>query len=183
MVAQALHYGLAINVMHKYDDVTQLVVACMFNVATKEDLESWLDTFIKSCDSTDPEIFDIYCHDVAKERARFVDYFQKVHPKFEIGSAEGIRACKTVLLHQIQLLQIREIAPSSFCRFIFELETSLLDNAIPVEGVIPYPDFLGDLWNACDWCDASWTLDNSDYLRDESKRVAEALEKGTNIKF
>ncbi len=36
--------------------------------------------------------------------------------------------------------------------------------------------FLGDLYNACDWCDDTWTLENAPYLAEESARVASKIE-------
>ncbi len=39
-----------------------------------------------------------------------------------------------------------------------------------------HPSFIGDLYNACDWCDESWTLENAPYLVEEAERVLKALQ-------
>ncbi|MCW1916522.1 hypothetical protein OJ996_23245 [Luteolibacter sp. GHJ8] len=37
--------------------------------------------------------------------------------------------------------------------------------------------FLGNLYNACDWCDDGWTLENSPYLAEEAGRVASEIDR------
>ncbi|MEX1366676.1 MAG: hypothetical protein AB1Z98_26355 [Nannocystaceae bacterium] len=160
--------------MPKVDDVTQLGVACIFDAATHKEIESWVYTAAAEGE-LDPDVFGILSRDVRTSRARFERYFRKVRPGFRIDSDEGIRACKTLLKQQIDRLHAEQIAPYAFCRFICALEAYYLDNASEIDGAIPYPDFLGDLWNACDWCDESWTLDNAEDLRDESARIAQTL--------
>jgi len=40
---------------------------------------------------------------------------------------------------------------------------------------LEYPLWLGDLWNACDWCDESWSLSNSPHLKEEADKVIRYL--------
>ncbi|MEM7144194.1 MAG: hypothetical protein AAF591_03600 [Verrucomicrobiota bacterium] len=159
------------------NDLIQLGVTCMFGAATKEEIESWINTNAASDGEVDPDIFEIFSRDVRTSRSRLEQYFRKRRPEFKIDSDEGVQACKRVLKQQIGRLHSKEITPYTFCRFICELEAYYMDNASKIDGKIPYPDFLGDLWNACDWCDESWTLDSAGHLRDESARVAETLTK------
>jgi len=158
-------------------DLAELGVACTFDVATKDEIESWINQTAATVDEVDPEIFEIFSKCVQVSRSKFETHFRKLRPDFRIDSEEGKKACITVLRRQIKKLHSQDITPFEFCRFIGNLENYYMDNGAKVEGKIAYPEFIGDLWNACDWCDESWTLDNSEYLNSESRRVAETLAK------
>ena len=58
------------------------------------------------------------------------------------------------------------LAPIDFCRRFSELEVTALTVS---DGT--YPQVFHDLYNACDWCDAYWTLANSPHLRDAASRL------------
>lgn len=153
-------------------DLVKLGVACLLGIATKEEIDSVVSGLTEGHDPVDPEVFEIFSKDPQQSRSRFVDYFRKLRPDFAIDSDEGVSACKELLVKQIERLHCRDITPFDFCNFVQVLEACYLDNAARTEGDVAYPDFLGDLWNVCDWCDESWTLENAESLRRESKRVA-----------
>jgi hypothetical protein len=64
------------------------------------------------------------------------------------------------------LLKRRELTPMQFCKRIQEIEAQVLDHRMR------YPLWLGEAWDACDWCDESWTVENSPWLIDIAKKIA-----------
>jgi hypothetical protein len=72
------------------------------------------------------------------------------------------------IAREIKRLLNRVIPPFQFCKIVNSLDASLSDSG-------RYPKWLGELWNACDWCDESWTLENQKHLKDTAERLLTTL--------
>ncbi len=95
-------------------------------------------------------------------------------PDFQIGTEEDLEPCKAELKRQIGLLLDRQITPSNFCKFFNSMEVHLISDS---EFTPDEVAFLGNLYNCCDWCDDTWTLENSPHLAEEGARVASEIDK------
>ena len=71
-----------------------------------------------------------------------------------------------------------QILPLSICNLIMDIEVAFLSasRGLP-ENIADYPEWLGSLWNACDWCDESWTFENSPHLETEIQIQVEKIEE------
>jgi hypothetical protein len=105
----------------------------------------------------------------------FIDFS---FPEFRIDGDEGLALCRAELRRQIGLLLDRQISPSSFCQFFSSMEDKLVIDA-DLSGL--EVAFLGDLFNACDWCDETWTLESAPYLAEESARVASEIDRAEQV--
>ncbi|WP_180124369.1 hypothetical protein [Acinetobacter sp. YH12097] len=57
--------------------------------------------------------------------------------------------------------------PLKLCKIFSNLEKGFLDAPRGLENNIAYyPEWIGDLYDACDWCDETWTIENSPHLID-----------------
>ena len=152
----------------------QLYVACHYGSATKVDIESFIQFTIESGVEYDSRLFEAHGNDLHVARTKMSEFIGASFPEFRIESDEGLLTCEAELKRQIRSLLDRQITPSSFCRFFNSMENELLIHLdLPPSGV-PY---LGVLFNACDWCDDTWTLENAPYLAEESARVLSKIEE------
>jgi hypothetical protein len=151
----------------------QLYVACHFGSASKEDIESFIQSVVDGGDEYDSRLFEAHANDVRVARTKMIEFIEASFPVFCIDSDEGLRTSRAELKRQIRLLLDRQITPSTFCSFFNSMESALVidSDLSPDEAA-----FLGDLYNACDWCDDTWTLENAPYLAEEGARVASKIE-------
>lgn len=57
--------------------------------------------------------------------------------------------------------------PLKLCTIFSNLECGFLDAPRRLKNNIAYyPKWIGDLYDACDWCDETWTIENSPHLID-----------------
>ena len=155
-------------------DYRHLAVACYFDSASTAEIEAFIQSVVEGDREYDSCLFEAYSKDVRIARAKMFEFIHVSFPDFSIDSEEGIKSCEAELKRQVGLLLSREIKPVCFCQFFNSLESALVvDRDLPPEKV----SFLGDLYNACDWCDDSWTLESAPYLAEEAARVASKTEK------
>ena len=153
-------------------DYRQLAVACHFGSASRADLESFIQSTVEGGNEYDDRLFEAQANDLGVARAKMLEFIAVSFPDFQITTDEGIRSCRVELKRQIGRLLDQQITPFSFCRFFNSMEDELVINSNLSPDEVA---FLGDLYNACDWCDPTWTLENSPYLAEESARVASEI--------
>ena len=152
----------------------QLSVACHFGSASKADIESFIQAVVEGGDEYDSRLFQAHANDLRLARTKMLEFIDASFPEFCIDSFEGLAACKAELKRQIVLLLDRQITPSTFCQFFNSMESELvISSDLSADEVA----FLGDLFNACDWCDDTWTLESAPYLAEEASRVASRIEE------
>jgi hypothetical protein len=107
-----------------------------------------------------------------------IEFIDASFPEFRIDSVEGLAACRAELKRQSGLLLDRQITPATFCQFFNSMESELvISSDLSADEVA----FLGDLFNACDWCDETWTLESAPYLAEEASRVASRIEEAEQV--
>jgi hypothetical protein len=154
-------------------DHRQLYVACRFGSASKADIEAFIRSVVDGGDEYDSRLFEAHANDVRVARTKTIEFIEASFPEFSIDSDEGLLTCRAELKRQIRLLLDRQITPSTFCSFFNSMESALvIDSDLSPDEVA----FLGDLYNACDWCDDTWTLESAPYLAEEGVRVASRIE-------
>jgi hypothetical protein len=152
----------------------QLYVACHFGSASQADIESFIQSVVDGGEEYDSRLFEAHANDVRVARTKMIEFLEASFPKFSIDGGEGLLTCRAELKRQIRLLLDRQITPSTFCSFFNSMESALvIDFDLSPHDVA----FLGDLYNACDWCDETWTLENAPYLAEEGARVASKIEE------
>ena len=162
------------NVLQEMLGHRQLSVACHFGTASRADIESFIHSAVEGGDDYDSRLFEAHANDLRVARTKMIEFIDASFPEFRINSDEGLLTCRAELKRQIRLLLDRQITPSSFCRFFNSMESELvIDFDLDPHDVA----FLGNLYNACDWCDDTWTLESAPYLAEESAHVASRIEE------
>jgi hypothetical protein len=163
-----------LDVLQEMLDHRQLSVACHFGSASKTDIESFIQAVVGSGVEYDSRLFQAHANDLRVARLKMLEFIDASFPEFCIDSVEGLAACRAELKRQIALLLDRQITPATFCQFFCSLEDKLvIAKDLSGEEVA----FLGDLFNACDWCDDTWTLESAPFLAGEACRVASRIEE------
>ncbi len=155
-------------------DYRQLAVACHFGSASKADIKGFIQSVVDSGEEYDSRLFEAHAKDLRVARTKMLEFIAVSYPDFEITTDQGLGSCRAELKRQIGLLLDETITPSSFCRFFNAMEMQLVIDSEFAPGEVA---FLGDLYNCCDWCDDSWTLENSPHLAEEDSRVVSEIDK------
>ena len=100
---------------------------------------------------------------------------------FAPASTDGESFAKAILASSLRQFLAREISPHELCQLVWAIDNKYLD-ASPREGqsVAYYPQWLGDLWNACDWCDETWGYSSAPQLVSKAQAVLNSLADGPN---
>ena len=95
---------------------------------------------------------------------------------FVPSSADGESFARSILATHLRRFLAREISPHELCKIVWAIDNKYLDARPMVdESVTYYPDWLGGLWNACDWCDETWTHSIAGQLVSEAQTVLNCL--------
>jgi hypothetical protein len=138
-------------------------------IGSKSDLEDWAEEQLRKDDPHPDacELFNLSDEDAEKESIRLA----KEIAGFSPTSEQGEKWAQELLSEYCQKLLDEEITPLQFCNLVNQFDGGFLGARDIGEGLAYYPEWLGDLWNNCDWCDESWDLANSPHLAEEAKKV------------
>lgn len=135
----------------------------------KSDLEDWAVSELRK-DEPHPdacELFGLTDDGAEKESIRLAEEILDFKPVSE----KGAEWAKEMLVEYCEKLLKEEITPVKFCGLVQLFDANFLGIRTLEDGSLEYPAWLGDLWNNCDWCDESWSLENSPQLVKEAKKV------------
>ena len=138
-------------------------------IGSKADLESWAETELRKEEPYPDacEMFNLSDDEAKKQSLRLAEEIIKFKPVSE----KGEKWAKELLRQYCEKLLNEEIAPFEFCRLVQLFDASFLGMRTLDDGSLEYPDWLGDLWNNCDWCDETWNCSNSPHLIKEARKV------------
>ena len=92
---------------------------------------------------------------------------------FDPISPDGDQYVRQVMSQYLARFLKRDITPIELCRIVVDVDAQYGDGEFPPEH--PIPSWVGELWNACDWCDETWTHDSAQFLVAESRRLLDEL--------
>ena len=155
-------------------DYRQLAVACHYGSVSKPDIDAFIQSIVDGEDEYDGRLFEAYTNDLSAAQKKIFEFIEISHPGFQLKADGFLLACRAELRRQIALLLDGKITPVVFCRFFNSMEIDLItDHSFSSDDL----GFLGDLYNACDYCDDRWTLQNTPYLAEECTRVSDEIDK------
>jgi len=137
-------------------------------VGSVSDLDDWAEDQLRNENSHPDacELFNLSYEKAEKESIRLACQINN----FKVTSEASEEWAKSLLLEYSKKLLNEEIKPIFFCNLVNMFDGAFLGVRDIGEGLAYYPEWLGDLWNCCDWCDESWSLVNSSHLADEVKK-------------
>lgn len=138
-------------------------------IGSKSDLEDWAEEELRK-DEPHPdacELFNLSYDDAEKESIRLAKEITGFSPTSELSE----KWAQELLSIYCKKLLSEEITPFQFCSLVNQFDGGFLGARDIGEGLAYYPEWLGKLWNNCDWCDESWTLSSSPHLAEEARKV------------
>ena len=138
-------------------------------VGSKTDFEAWAVSELRK-EEPHPdacEMFNLSEEEAEKQSIRLSAEILN----FEPVSEKGEEWAKELLMEYCEKLLNEKITPFEFCRLVEVFDVNFLGIRTHEDGSLEYPEWLGDLWNNCDWCDETWTLSNSPHLAEEADKV------------
>jgi hypothetical protein len=153
------------------EEAERIAIRLWLGLSSVEDVDRWAEDFISASNEVDPAVYDILEADREIKAELFTD-FVRTRLGFEFVSRKGVKYVEDILDDLCQQVLRREIAVPRFCKIVFELDAAFIS---PMGSSIPFPEGLFDLWNACDWCDNGWTLDNQPYLEESVEAARQKI--------
>jgi hypothetical protein len=133
--------------------------------------DSWAEDQLRNNLDPHPDVHELLFKKSRKEITVLLLRIAHDYEGFLPVSQEGEKEAIEILNGACDKFLREEITPSQFCRVVSTFDAGFLDFTKLDERTFEYPAWLGNLWNACDWCDESWTNANSPHLLAEAKRV------------
>lgn len=155
------------------EEAERIAIRLWLGLSHVEDVDRWAEDSISASNEVDPVVYDILEADPEIKGELFTDF---VHTRlgFECVSPKGAKYAEEILTDLCQRVQLREIAVPRFCNIVRELDAAF---NLPLDSNIAFPEGLADLWNACDWCDDRWTLDNQPHLEEDVEAARQKILK------
>lgn len=99
------------------------------------------------------------------QKASLFELIQATDPSFSVDCVEAEVLAAHYFLNILARYQFGEIRPFELCRIFNNIEIGFMGAArnLPVN-IAYYPTWMGNLYNACDWCDETWTLEDNPHL-------------------
>jgi hypothetical protein len=125
-----------------------------------------------------PAIWDFYTpQSPERNRQLVLDITSEING-FVPGTWESERALMIGFRKALQHFVAGAVPPQVLCKLVNRLDAVFVVGHTPRPNSLPrLPiSWLGDLWNCCDWCDETWSRENSLPLVSEAVRVLELID-------
>jgi hypothetical protein len=123
-----------------------------------------------------PEVWNLYSPITETQARELLAKIAREINGFEVGSWDALPYAKAAFKKILAAFLAKKIKPNELCRLVHELDIAYAVGAAnsmqpPKSKVEQDMSWLGNLWNCCDWCDETWTLENSEHLVKEVQKV------------
>ena len=150
---------------------TKALIARNIEYWTDGDVISWAVEYAESFDIWDSDTFSDLLRinpnqirDVEKAHSRLVQFVAKEYPDFSFKSKDSEHQAKLLLVDRLKAYIDERCRPYDLCKM-----------AEAIENTFDYPDWLGDLWNACDWIEPNTLPCDCRHLQPFARELLEAL--------
>ncbi|MCH7307308.1 hypothetical protein MMO38_04000 [Acinetobacter sp. NIPH 1852] len=123
-----------------------------------------INKYIENNEIFDVDFFELLDGAIDHE-AILLQLIQKGDPNFSVNSFEAEILTARYFLDVLYHYKIGLIQPLRLCQIFSKIETSFLSASRNLEErVVYYPEWISGLYDACDWCDETWNVNNSPHL-------------------
>lgn len=144
----------------------EILVECWYDQIDLESIKKWAYSYIENNDDIPEEIFEL----LDADKYQFEDLLLKLTRTIDSDfSSQSISAEILAAKHLIKVASKYlndEVTPMDVCRVVGKIDGGFLgaDRGLP-DNVAYYPNWLGNLYNSCDWCDDTWTNTSAPHLK------------------
>lgn len=117
--------------------------------------------YVEKNDNIPIELLELY----PNYEPLLLDVIQKKDFGFSYNCLEAEILAADFFLNILTDYKNRNLSPFKLCKIFNNLENGFLDAPRELKNNIAYyPEWIGNLYDACDWCDETWTIENSPHL-------------------
>ncbi|AZP12551.1 hypothetical protein [Undibacterium parvum] len=161
------------------ENLSRLAAEFWCGIGDLAELRTWADVANKETGEAHSQIWDIYTVADHKHATDLLLSMASDINGFKLESWEAEPFAMSAFKKALDAFFSRSMPVQTFCKLVEKLDATY---NIGLAGV-PKPEslqsheewWLGNLWNCCDWCDESWTMENSSPLLAEAQRVSKVL--------
>lgn len=149
--------------MKNYQEV---LVECWYGQADLESIKKWACSYIENNDDIPEEIFELLESDKYQFESLLLKLSKVIDCDFSPQSIGAeLLAAKHLIAVVLKYLN-DEATPMDVCRVIGKIDAGFLgaSRGLP-DNIAYYPEWLGNLYNSCDWCDDTWTSSSAPHLK------------------
>ena len=165
------------------EQLNRLAVEFWCGVGDLSEAPTWADVANAEMGEVHPDVWDIYASPTAERTTNLLLKIAKDVNGFTPTSLGAKPFAVNALKKALTLFLSKDISVQELCRLVSSLDTTFVVGPPKETGIYDPPPislcpdipWLGNLWNCCDWCDDSWTFDNSSHLVAEAQRVLAML--------
>ena len=161
------------------EELNRIAVEFWCDVGILEDLPIVADAANADLGEAHPDIWDFYSCTSSEEAATLTRKLARELNGFIPDSWDALPYAQGALKRALEEFGARKISVQALCRLVETLDGTfnIYLSGLPIPESVQESDewWMGDLWNKCDWCDGSWTYENSPALVAEARRVAAML--------
>ncbi len=156
----------------------EILVECWYDQVDLESIKKWAYSYIKNNDDIPEEIFELLDADKYQFEGLLLKLSRAMDSDFSPQSISAeILAAKHLIKVASKYLN-DEVTPMSVCRVVGKIDGGFLGapRGLP-DNIAYYPDWLGNLYNSCDWCDDTWTSSSAPHLKKDLDTQIENIGK------
>jgi hypothetical protein len=162
------------------EELNRLAIEFWCGVGDLTDVPIWADVANLEMGEVHPDVWDLYTsktdEDVASILLKIANDVNGFRPQSWEAEPFAAGALQKALIRFLA----GELSVQLLCKLITELDMVFTcaapkDMGSPELSPLHGKSWQGNLWNCCDWCDDTWTFENSQPLIAEVHRVLEML--------
>lgn len=146
----------------------EILVEYWYDKVDLDSIKKWVYSYIENNEEAPEEIFDLLDSDEDQVESLLLKLSTKVDSNF---SSQSIKAEILAARHLMKIAYKYlndEATPMDVCRVVNKIDCGFMGASRGLPDNIAYrPDWLGNLYNSCDWCDDSWTNSSAPHLKNE----------------
>ncbi|EPG38188.1 hypothetical protein F907_02160 [Acinetobacter colistiniresistens] len=148
----------------------ELFVEIYYGDYSKERVLKRINEYIENNEIIEVEFFELLESAVDQE-SLLLQLIQTTDSSFSADSVEAEILTARYFLNILEHYENGQIRPFDLCRIFNNIEIGFMgaQRNLPLN-IAYYPLWTGNLYHACDWCDETWTLENSPHLGIEVKK-------------
>lgn len=166
--------------------LNRLAVEFWCGVGDLAELAPWADAANAEMGEVHPEVWDLYIVWSMENAKELLLKIAKDVNGFKPTTWDAAPFAAAALKKALELFLAQKMSVQTLCQlvdlldatFVIGLPLASQSEENPSKFSSQKTSWLGNLYNCCDWCDASWTMDNSPHLVAEAQRVLGVLANG-----
>jgi hypothetical protein len=148
-----------------------LAVRAWLRLASPSEIDEWAEGHLGRGGEPVADIVDLF----RESHERKLDAFLVVAEQyfgFNLATIPGARAVERVIADLCRAVLGGAVTVSTLCAAVKRLDAYFVSD----HPESPVPDGLVELWNTCDWCNDSWTINSQPHLEGDLKAAIARLD-------